>query len=240
MRELVPTPGPSYADAQARSAEVVDEAQCPCYPVRQRAKTVNNLLGRSNLGPSAKMLDAVAVKAGDRDLPEVRRARVAAYDLVENMIRGTDGKGLYLFGPAGDGKTHLVTCLLTELVVRTARAARFVNVGTDLFPRLRETYDDAKKTGETEMSIMRELARVPYIVLDDLGVQRNTDWQAEILYQLIDARYKRRMPLIVTSNLSIEELEPLSRGRIASRLRQMTRPIRMPQEDLRPLFDYTL
>ena len=108
-----------------------------------------------------------------------------------------------------------------------------------LFLRLRQTYEDENRA-ETEMQVMNQLTRVPFLVLDDLGVERNTKWESEVLYNIIDARYRKRRALIVTSNVPPDEYKPLSRGRIASRISHMCSSHKMPDEDLRPLFDYVV
>ncbi len=62
---------------------------------------------------------------------------------------------------------------------------------------------------------------MPYLVLDDFGIQRNTEWEMEMLYDLIDSRYAEGRFTIITTNQSKEEVQELSRGRIYSRISEM-------------------
>jgi len=71
--------------------------------------------------------------------------------------------------------------------------------------------DDAN---ESAQQISSELNLAPLVVLDDLGAEKQTEWACEQLYIAIDRRYGRMAPLVVTSNLLPEQLDP----RIASRL----------------------
>ena len=72
------------------------------------------------------------------------------------------------------------------------------------------------------------------LVIDDFGVQRDSAWEQETLYNLIDARYEGEKFTIITSNNNPEKtLKELSEGRILSRLREMCRILELSGEDNR-------
>ena len=79
------------------------------------------------------------------------------------------------------------------------------------------------------------LSNVPYLVIDDFGVQRNTEWEMEILYNLIDSRYANRRLTFVTTNQKVDELKDLAQGRIYSRFLEMCHIIHVTGEDFREL-----
>ena len=79
------------------------------------------------------------------------------------------------------------------------------------------------------------LSNVPYLVIDDFGVQRNTEWEMEILYNLIDARYANRRLTFVTTNQKADELKELAQGRIYSRFLEMCHIIHVDGYDFREL-----
>ncbi len=231
--------GPGYAELADRAADAVSERECPCWPVRQKIDRINRLLVASRVDHVGTMLSDVQGFVNGRPLPETQVAVGTASSFIEHAAKGEKQKGLYIYGKTGGGKTYLASALLNELIIRTARPGLFVNVTQQLFPRLRQTYEDDNRS-ETEMQVMGQLARVPYLVLDDLGVERNTAWEAEVLYNIVDMRYRRRKEVIITSNVPPDEFENLSRGRITSRLKHMCVVIKMPDEDLRQYFDYVV
>ena len=72
------------------------------------------------------------------------------------------------------------------------------------------------------------------LVIDDFGVQRDSPWEQETLYNLIDARYEAEKFTIITSNNNPEKsLKELSEGRILSRIREMCRILELSGEDYR-------
>ena len=78
------------------------------------------------------------------------------------------------------------------------------------------------------------------LVLDDVGVEKYSDWMADQMYQIIDHRWKNRKPMIITSNLSLEDLGKSYKPQIASRIMGSCKPIRFTDRDRRyqvaPLF----
>lgn len=133
---------------------------------------------------------------------------------------------LVLSGGAGTGKTHLAVAILRELVracrvldgeggyCKPDRKGCFISV-PELLSEIRATYGDPN--GD-EQSLIDTYASVKYLVLDDLGAEKSTEWSISTLYLIIDRRYREMLPTIVTTNLTLDEIgQGLSR-RIASRL----------------------
>lgn len=140
---------------------------------------------------------------------------------------------LVLSGSSGTGKTHLAVAVLRELV-RSGKAdgesARFIPV-PELLAEIRSSYD---KTGEdhTEEAIVSKYADIDYLVLDDLGAEKTTEWSISTLYLIIDRRHREMLPMIVTTNLSLDDVAVCLSPRIASRL-ACGKVIRIKAEDYR-------
>ena len=80
------------------------------------------------------------------------------------------------------------------------------------------------------------LCSFPLLILDDFGMERGTEYGLEQVYNVIDSRYRSGKPLIVTTNLTLEELqnpEDTPHARIYSRLTDMCTPVRFTGEDFR-------
>ncbi|MCH7715281.1 MAG: ATP-binding protein, partial [Gemmatimonadetes bacterium] len=142
-------------------------------------------------------------------------------------------RGFLLHGATGTGKTLLACIMLNELILHRARSGQFLSLSRQYFQQLRDTFsEDSANYGQT-WRIIDELCNLPYLVLDDLGIQRGTDWELEVLYQLIDARYGDERFTVVTTNQPLEEIRQMSDGRIYSRLSEMCLFVGMQGEDYR-------
>ncbi len=138
-----------------------------------------------------------------------------------------DGKGLLLFGTVGNGKTFAAACIANALIDKgvpcmMTNFARIANTVQGMFEGRQEYYDSFNK--------------YPLLVLDDLSAERKTEYMQEIVFNVIDSRYRAGLPLIVTSNLTAEEIKnpaDIAYQRIFSRLLEMCVPIEVKGEDRR-------
>ena len=112
-------------------------------------------------------------------------------------------RGLALYGDKGRGKSHLGAAIASECTERGV-AAIFVGVD-ELLSRIRATFDP-RGTDETEQTLITRFASAPVLVLDDFGKEALTDWTVRTLYSLINRRYERNLPLVLTSNFSAAQL----------------------------------
>ena len=117
---------------------------------------------------------------------------------------------LLLMGGYGCGKTHLAAAI-ANFAVNLGVPTLFLTV-PDLLDWLRFSYDSSEATFEQRFDEIRNIA---LLVLDDLGTQNTTPWAQEKLYQIINHRYVARLPMVVTTNQDLDEID----GRIRSRLK---------------------
>ena len=116
---------------------------------------------------------------------------------------------LLLIGGYGCGKTHLAAAI-ANFCVGVGVPTLFITV-PDMLDTLRFAYDDPEATFEERFEQIRQ---APLLILDDFGTQNATPWAQEKLFQILNHRYINQLPLVVTTNLSLEQIE----GRIRSRL----------------------
>jgi DNA replication protein DnaC len=123
---------------------------------------------------------------------------------------------LLLLGPVGVGKTHQAFGALRAAVLATARRpARLtwrVTTHPDFNAAMRPQPDDG------HIAALDDFTAADLLVLDDLGSGKATDWTADTLYRLIDARWANQRPTIATSNLAPDALRLAVGDRIVSRL----------------------
>ena len=145
-------------------------------------------------------------------------------------------EGFYFWGSPGSGKTLLACIILQELMLKYALSGRFVDISRQFFQRLKRSYDATDESYGTEGQILDELIDVPFLVIDDFGVQRNTEWESEMLYNLIDARYEHEHVTLITSNVNISEFSGVAHGRIHSRIKEMCSIYKVDLPDFRNRF----
>jgi DNA replication protein DnaC len=150
---------------------------------------------------------------GSAELSSGQRASLnMAYVLSKKYAQNPEG-WMLLMGENGVGKTHLAASI-AHYSKEKGKKVLFLVV-PDLLDHLRYTFRPDSDVSYDEL--FEEVKRVEMLVLDDLGAHGTTPWAREKLYQIINYRYVARLPLVVTTNLSLDELER-AEPRIASRL----------------------
>jgi DNA replication protein DnaC len=144
------------------------------------------------------------------ELPlEQRQNLRQAFNLAVEFARSPEG-WLIFQGVNGCGKTHLAAAIANYQQAQ-GKPVFFVVV-PDLLDHLRSTFSPDSKISYDEFS--EKIKEVPLLILDDFGEQSATPWAQEKLYQLINYRYNARLPMVVTTCLSLDEIET----RISSRM----------------------
>ena len=138
--------------------------------------------------------------------------------------------GLLLWGDVGTGKSFIAGCIANALLdkgvpVIMTNFARLLNKLTDMYSGDRNAYIDSFK-------------KYPLMIVDDLGMERNSEFAREQIFSVIDSRYRSQLPMIVTTNLSLDELKDttdLSKARIYDRVLERCLPIRVNEQNIREL-----
>lgn len=156
------------------------------------------------------------------------------------QFSGSPRGWLVLLGSYGCGKTHLAAAI-ANACVEFGMSTIFLTV-PDLLDWLRYSYGGGDVTFEQRFE---EIRNIDLLVLDDLGTQNSTQWAEEKLFQIIDYRYTHRLPLVVTSNLKLEELDDRIRSRLqdpdlVTRVRIIAPDYRSPVKDSRDPLVYSL
>jgi len=144
------------------------------------------------------------------ELPSEQRQNLQqAFHLAEEFAHSPEG-WLIFQGVNGCGKTHLAAAIANYRLAQGQ--AVFLVVVPDLLDHLRSTFSPESKISYDEF--FEEIKQSSLLILDDFGEQSATPWAREKLYQLINYRYNARLPMVVTTCLSLDEIET----RISSRM----------------------
>lgn len=159
--------------------------------------------------------------------PELKKAHeyVAQWDKMKAM-----SIGLLIWGNVGTGKTFAAGCIANALIdkgvpVLMTNFSRILNSLTGMFSEERNEFIDGFNKYEL-------------LIIDDLGIERNSEFALEQVYNIVDSRYRSKKPLIVTTNLTLDELKrppELARRRIYDRILERCIPLRINNGNIREM-----
>jgi DNA replication protein DnaC len=188
---------------------------CECRErriARRRARGVASAIPRKYRTVS---FDAPPVSDMARDparAPVFRAVKEFAVSIDERLA---EGQGLWLMGDVGTGKTTLAM-LVSKAAVEAGNTVAIYSLPR-LLSRIRRTYD-AEAGEQSYLEFFERLTEVDLLHVDDLGVEKRSDWVLEQLYAIVNERYETQRSVVVTTNLSQEELEQQIGPRTVSRL----------------------
>lgn len=201
---------------------------------RLQAQLVQRLFGGADIPWSMRDWDFTSFPFyGDQEAREHVQAFIQAHMNGERKRRG-----LWLGGDLGRGKTSLAVSSLKE-VIRNGHLGLFV-LTADLFNRIRASFGDHAKEHSDEL--LEAVQTVPWLVLDDIGVERPTPYVIEQFYSIISLRMQRGLYTIFTSNFNPRDLEnywcedpkiSMNAHRIIARLREYCAGIAAKGQNLR-------
>ncbi len=138
-----------------------------------------------------------------------------------------EGKGLLLYGTVGTGKSHMAACIANHLIdhdqkVLMTNFATMVNV-------LQSSFDGRQE-------YINSLNKYALLILDDLGAERKSEFMQEQVFNIIDARYRSGLPMIITTNLTAEEMKKpseIGNSRIYDRILERCHPVAVQGQSIR-------
>lgn len=133
-----------------------------------------------------------------------------AYELAVEFARQPEG-WLMFQGTHGCGKTHLAAAIANSRLA--ANEPVFFVVVADLLDYLRSAFGPDSRVSYAKF--FEEVKQSPLLILDDFGEQSSTPWARSKLFQLINHRYNARLPMVVTTCLSLDEMEVRISSRFA-------------------------
>lgn len=146
------------------------------------------------------------------------------YTIVKNYVDNFEtfyksNRGLLFWGTVGTGKSYAAACIANELLNRK------IPVVMTSFVKVLQVIQD---NTENETEFVNRLCAARLLIIDDLGTERNTDYALEKVYNVIDSRYRTGKPLILTTNLNLQDMQmtqDIRCQRIYDRIFEMCHPV---------------
>lgn len=203
--------------------------QCTCRETGLKIQKIKNIYSKSGIDRKYRWKFINNYEVINK---VTEHAKSATYDIIRNFPNVK--KGIFFWGNPGTGKTLLSSIILTELITRHAIEGKYIKISRTFFNRIKSTFNESSPTyGEADM-IEREFAEVDLLVIDDFGIQRDSEWELETLYNLVDARYEALKFTVFTSNNNpLQSLKDKSQSRILSRIKEMCNIIEISGVDYR-------
>lgn len=194
------------------------------YPMSRKLFDEHKNVLRSICFTEAKMLDW----RFDKDDKANAKISAAMQSYADNFEKFKEaGQGLCLFGTVGTGKSFYAACVAHALIDKGIPA--FMTDFNWIRNKLQESF-------EGRQDFLDSLNEYPLLIIDDIGAEAETEFMQEIVFSVIDGRVKAGLPLIVTTNLTSDELkkpQSLKKQRVYSRILGMCLPIEVVGRDRR-------
>lgn len=157
----------------------------------------------------------------NKSIPGVQKAYNAARKIA-------DGEGdfiwLIIYGGVGNGKTHLLNAIANRVIERGCQVKLIMMA--ELLSELRMSIE----TNQTDFK-MKQLKEVPYLLIDELGLEYGTDWEKEKIEELLASRWANGRFVVAVTNRNIEELPARLKSRFLDR--HLSRAVLNEAEDFR-------
>lgn len=161
----------------------------------------------------------------DRKNPKISDAMIRYTENFPQFLK--EGKGLLLHGTVGTGKTFCAACIANRLIDNGYSAlmtnfARLINKIQGMYEGKQEYIDS--------------LNRYSLLVIDDLGIESKSEYRQEMVFNIIDSRYRAGLPFIITTNLTADEIkkpQDLAYSRVFDRIIERCFPVEVAGQSRR-------
>jgi len=189
-------------------------------------KNFEKLINNGKNLPNSKAEEEILKFVNKGVPPRYNFADIPLSDSDKILALLAKSKGEYIWGPVGAGKSFRLYGIYRFLMASGYDCAicNYIN----LISKLR----DAVSSGDDELDLLN-FEKIRVLFIDDLGVEKGTEWVNEITYRIINSRYENLLPTFFASNLSLFSLAEKIGDRMASRIAEMCEPVKIEGEDKR-------
>lgn len=163
---------------------------------------------------------------------EENQSLMIAQNFVEDYEKmKKENIGLLFYGSVGSGKTYLACSIANSLIEQYQISVKIRNFAQIINELQKNSFDFDKN------AYIESLVNTSVLILDDLGIERDTSYAKEQVYNIVNSRYLKQKPTIFTTNLSYETIQnckdSVEYQRIYSRIIEMCIPVMVVGEDFR-------
>jgi DNA replication protein DnaC len=191
---------------------------CPCRPqlvASARARRLRDRVPRRYMDLSWDRYPLTQIAQEPLNAEAVRKVRRYCADIERNLA---EGRGLWLVGHTGTGKTTL-GYMVAAAATHAQRSVLSFNA-VALLNRIRATFDSGSR--ESAEEVIAALAGVELLHVEDLRVVRPTEWVLEQLYLIVNARYEERRAIVFTSDIEVHDDGPPAPNELAEHVGRRT------------------
>lgn len=228
---------PIYECKECKDIGYVNDQKCHCFKqaivnLVYAQSNVQNKIEKENFSnfsyayyPDSKV-DPVT---GRTPLANIKRVVQSAMDFIEHF--STSHSNLMIYGNTGVGKTFLSNCIAGELLKRAHTVIYFTSF--QLFDILEKYKFHSTDMNEELMAQYEYILECDLLIIDDLGTELVNSFTASGLYWVINERHLRQKSMIISTNLSFDQLKTSYSERIFSRLISNYTLLKIIGEDIR-------
>ena len=179
-------------------------------PKYEHATFGNYLTTDENLNnrPNARMI------YNQDEIKSIKRVHGIVKDWAYNFKESKkSGKFVTFLGNPGTGKTHLACASINHVIENECRKCLIMSVQT-IFMNIKQIYSQKGN----ELALLEKMANLDLLVIEEVGIQKDSDWEFEKLNWIISERVDRLNPTIVISNLDASDFEDVVGSRMWDRL----------------------
>lgn len=193
---------------------------------RKRREEADRIMRLRSAGIASQTFHNASFAADDGKNPKsmgILRRYAESWDVMQR-----ENIGLLLYGGVGTGKSYGAACVANRLIEKSVPVC-MMNLSSVLNSL-------GGFQSETKNIYIADLMRYPLLILDDFGMERQTEYALEQVFNVIDARYRTGKPLIITTNLSFSDLNApnsLEHKRIYDRILEMCQPVNFGEKGRR-------
>lgn len=168
---------------------------------------------RKNAGVSPRNA-GVRFKHFEQKTTEQERVYASVYKMATDVFHGDKTPNIIMTGKVGTGKTMLGNCAINSLF-KTKRV-KIIKL-QDMLRKIKASY--SQSTSYSEEEAINNYASYDLLILDEVGVSRDTDNDKNLIFDVLDGRYQNMLPTMIISNMNIEGIKQTLGDRVVDRLR---------------------
>lgn len=186
---------------------------------QKRQEYMTRVMSNRAVGFPDKELMNCTFDSDDGSMPVITNAMKAYVDNFNTFRK--NGKGLLLYGDVGTGKTFFAACIVNALI----------NKGYPcLMTNFSRLTNQIAGMWEGKQEYIDSLNMFSLVAIDDLGVERDTEYMNENVTTIIDSLYRAKVPMIITSNYTPKQLTEsceIRKKRVYDRMLERCHPVKV-------------